>query len=54
MTHAGPGEVLVSEMTKTFARDDQLQFEERGEVELRGVDGLVRLYQVLPREAVQS
>jgi class 3 adenylate cyclase len=41
-------------MTKTFARDDQLQFEERGEVELRGVDGLVRLYQVLPREAVQS
>jgi len=48
MAHAAPGEVLVSEMTKMLARDDQLQFEERGEVELRGVDELVRVYHVRP------
>jgi class 3 adenylate cyclase len=48
MAHAAPGEILVSEMTKMLVRDDQLQFEERGEVELRGVDELVRVYQVCP------
>jgi class 3 adenylate cyclase len=46
MTHAAPGEILVSEMTRMFARDDQLEFEERREVELRGVDGTVRVYRV--------
>ena len=48
MMHAGPGEVLISETTKMFARDDQLEFEERGEFELRGVDGLVRVFRCAP------
>jgi class 3 adenylate cyclase len=46
MAHAGPGEVLVSDHTKALARDDQLHFDDRGEVELRGVTEPVRLHAV--------
>jgi class 3 adenylate cyclase len=44
MSHARPGEVLVSDITRAFARDPQLQFDDRGEVELRGLEGTVRLH----------
>jgi class 3 adenylate cyclase len=48
MSLAGPGEVLVSEVTKAFARDSQLEFEDRGEVELRGLSEPMRLHSVRP------
>jgi class 3 adenylate cyclase len=44
---AGPGEVLVSATTATLARDAGLMFEDRGEHELRGLDGTRRLFAVL-------
>lgn len=47
MSHAGPGEVLVSELTKNFVRDARFAFEDRGELELRGVDEAIRAYVVL-------
>jgi class 3 adenylate cyclase len=46
MALAGGDEILVSDLTKALARDDALPFEDRGEFELRGVEGTVRLYAV--------
>jgi class 3 adenylate cyclase len=46
MSHAGPGEILVSDVTRSFDRTSQLHFVDKGEVELRGVDASVRLYSV--------
>lgn len=47
MAAAGPGEVLVSDVTRTFARDGRLVFEDRGELELRGVEGPFRAHAVV-------
>jgi class 3 adenylate cyclase len=46
MSHAGAGEVLVSDLTKAFARDSQLEFEDRGNFDLRGLSEPVRLHSV--------
>ena len=46
MSQAEAGEVLVSDFTKAFARDPQLQFEDKGKVELRGLDEPMRLHSV--------
>lgn len=47
LSHARPGEILVSDLTKNFARDSQLGFEDRGELELRGVEQALQAYAVL-------
>jgi len=46
MAHAGPGEVLVSDPTMTFARGTHLEFEDRGVVEMRGPNEPLRLHAV--------
>jgi class 3 adenylate cyclase len=44
--HAGPNEVLVSGTVKDLVVGSGIEFEERGERELRGVPGEWRLYAV--------
>ena len=44
MAAAGAGELLVSEIVRTLAQGAGLRFEDRGEFELKGLDGLRRLY----------
>jgi class 3 adenylate cyclase len=46
MSHAGPNEVLVSGTVKDLVVGSGIDFEERGERELRGVPGEWRLYAV--------
>jgi hypothetical protein len=46
MGHAGPNEVLVSGTVKDLVVGSGIEFEERGERELRGVPGEWRLYAV--------
>jgi class 3 adenylate cyclase len=41
---AGPGEVLVSATTRDLVAGSGLEFEDRGEHELKGVEGMRRLY----------
>ena len=48
MTHADPGEVLVSATTMALARDPLLAFEGQGDVHLRGLDEPIGLYRVSP------
>ncbi|MDQ3765909.1 MAG: cupin domain-containing protein [Actinomycetota bacterium] len=43
---AGPGEILVSATTTELARDASLDFEDRGEHHLRGLEGSLHLYAV--------
>ena len=43
---AGPGEVLVSQTTARSRRGSGLEFEDRGEHELKGISGARRLYAV--------
>jgi class 3 adenylate cyclase len=45
---AGPGEVLVSGTVKDLVAGAGLEFEERGEHELKGVPGSWRLFAVIP------
>jgi class 3 adenylate cyclase len=44
MSQAGPGEVLVSSTVKDLTVGSDIEFEERGEHELKGVPGSWRLY----------
>jgi pimeloyl-ACP methyl ester carboxylesterase len=44
---AGPGEVLVSGTVKDLVAGSGIEFEERGEHELKGVPGMWRLYAVV-------
>ena len=44
MSQAGPGEVLVSNTVKDLTVGSDIEFEERGEHELKGVPGSWRLY----------
>jgi class 3 adenylate cyclase len=44
---AEPGEVLVSQTVKDLVAGSGLEFEERGEHELKGVPGSWRLYAVV-------
>jgi class 3 adenylate cyclase len=44
---AGPSEVLVSSTVKDLVAGAALEFEDRGEHELKGVPGLWRLYRVV-------
>lgn len=48
---AGPGEILVSASTRELAGDPGLTFEDRGEYELRGIEGVRRLFAVAPASA---
>lgn len=43
MAAAGPGEILVSDLTRTIAETSGLRFEDRGVHELKGLDGEWRL-----------
>jgi class 3 adenylate cyclase/pimeloyl-ACP methyl ester carboxylesterase len=45
-SHAGPGEVLVSQTVKDLVAGSGLAFEDRGSTELKGVPGEWRLYAV--------
>jgi class 3 adenylate cyclase len=45
--HAGPGEVLVSSTVRDLVAGSGIEFEERGEHELKGVPGQWRLYAVV-------
>jgi class 3 adenylate cyclase len=47
MAQAGRGEVWVSAMTRQLATGSELTFEDRGEHQLRGLEGGRRLYEVL-------
>jgi class 3 adenylate cyclase/pimeloyl-ACP methyl ester carboxylesterase len=47
---AGPGEVLVSSTVKDLVAGSDLQFDERGITELKGIPGSWRLYVALPRD----
>jgi pimeloyl-ACP methyl ester carboxylesterase len=44
--HAGPGEVLVSQTVKDLVAGSGIEFQDRGEAELKGVPGEWRLYAV--------
>ena len=44
--NAAPGEVLVSQTVKDLVAGSGIEFEERGEHELKGVPGTWRLYAV--------
>lgn len=46
MSLAAAEEVLVSEVTRVFARDAQLSFSDKGELELRGLQESIRLHSV--------
>jgi class 3 adenylate cyclase len=46
LTHAQGGQVMVSDLTKTFARGTHLEFKEVGEVELRGLEDPIHLHLV--------
>jgi class 3 adenylate cyclase len=46
LSHAEVGQVVVSDLTRTFARGTHLEFEEVGEVELRGLEDPIRLHLV--------
>lgn len=48
MTAAGPGEILVSELTRALAGASGLRFEERGVHELKGLEGEWKLYAFVP------
>jgi class 3 adenylate cyclase len=45
-TLAGPGEVLVSKTVTDLVAGSGLQFEDRGEYELKGVPGTWKLFAV--------
>jgi DNA-binding NarL/FixJ family response regulator len=44
---AAGGEILVSEITRSLAGDDSVEFRERGEHELKGLRGRHRLFEVV-------
>jgi DNA-binding NarL/FixJ family response regulator len=44
---AAGGEILVSEITRSLAADDAVEFRERGEHELKGLRGRHRLFEVV-------
>lgn len=44
MASAGPGEIVVSELTRALAGTSGLQFEDRGTHELKGLEGEWHLY----------
>ena len=46
MTLAGPGEVLVSGTTRDLLVDSPIEFEDRGEHELKGVTGARRIFAI--------
>ena len=48
MALAGAGEILTSEITRQLASGAGFEFEDRGEVELRGVIGTRHLFRVKP------
>src|SRR5262245_22182335 len=49
MSAAGPGEILVSELTRALAGAAGLRFEDRGSHELKGLEGTWNLYAYEPQ-----
>jgi len=45
---AGPGQVLVSSTVRDLVVGSGIEFDDRGEHELRGVPGTWRVYEVVP------
>jgi class 3 adenylate cyclase len=45
--HAGPAEVLVSSTVKDLVAGSDVEFDDRGEHELKGVPGTWRLFSVV-------
>ncbi|HEY0442663.1 MAG TPA: adenylate/guanylate cyclase domain-containing protein [Candidatus Limnocylindrales bacterium] len=54
MALAGPGEILVSDITMQLSAGSGLAFDDRGTVELRGVTGPRHLYAVRPAAPVPA
>jgi class 3 adenylate cyclase len=46
MSHAGPGEVLVSSTVKDLVAGSGISFDDRGPATLKGIEGEWRLYAV--------
>jgi class 3 adenylate cyclase len=51
MSAAGPGDILVSDLTRALAGAAGLRFEDRGTHELKGLDGEWHLWAFLPESA---
>jgi class 3 adenylate cyclase len=51
MALAGSDEILLSDLTRQLATGADLKFEDRGEVELRGVSGTHRMFALVANEA---
>jgi class 3 adenylate cyclase len=51
MSAAGPGDILVSDLTRALAGAAGLRFEDRGTHELKGLDGEWHLWALLPESA---
>lgn len=47
LSFADPGEIIVSSTTRELSRDEGIKFLDRGEHQLRGVEGLHHLYSVV-------
>jgi class 3 adenylate cyclase len=47
MSFAGTGEIVASSTTRDLVEGSGLEFEDRGEHELKGIEGARRLYAVL-------
>jgi class 3 adenylate cyclase len=52
--HAGPGEVLVTRTVRDVVAGSDLEFEDRGSHELRGLPGQWQLYAVLDGDGVSA
>jgi class 3 adenylate cyclase len=50
MAAAGPGQILVSDLTRGLAGASGLRFEDRGVHELKGLDGEWQLYAFVPEQ----
>jgi class 3 adenylate cyclase len=48
MAAAGPGQIIVSDLTRGLAGASGLRFEDRGVHELKGLDGEWQLYAFVP------
>ncbi len=46
LNHAEEGQVIVSDLTRAFTRGTHLQFEDVGEVDLRGLESPIRLHRL--------
>ncbi|HSM18545.1 MAG TPA: adenylate/guanylate cyclase domain-containing protein [Gemmatimonadales bacterium] len=51
MALAGPGEVIVSDVTRVLIENGGIRFEDRGEVALKGISGTQRVYRAWTKDS---